>query len=430
MFVARPVVEAFTSDEMEVSLAHEVAHHDTHDNLKRLLVACSPDLLGIWPSGRALERRWRAAVEFAADDRAVDGEESRAVALASALIKVARLSPAAAATGSASAFYDGTLLAARIDRLLASAGDACGRRRPAHAVAGVPGRRDPGRRAAGRRSRVVRRPPGDRGPRSLPALKRHRPMKHATAAVIYGALAVGVGFGLVLAAQARPPASTGAIRFDVSVPAKAAQGPIDGRLLVMVSNDDRDEPRFQISDGPSTQVIAGVDVNGMQAGQPVVVDATAVAYPIDSLAALPPGTYNVQALLQRYETFHRADGKIVKLPMDQGEGRQWNRAPGNLYSTPRKVVIHPGHGGAIEISLDKVIPPIPPPPETKVHQARPDPEREAHEVLGAPDVPGRARPAAAGVRRASRTRATRWSSTTGTSRTPSRASGRSRPTRR
>ena len=118
VFVASPVIEAFTSDEMEVSLAHEVAHHDARDNLKRMLVACSPDLLGIWPSGRALERRWRAAVEFAADDCAVGGDESRAVALASALIKVARLSPAAAAAGSSSAFYDGTLLAARIDRLL------------------------------------------------------------------------------------------------------------------------------------------------------------------------------------------------------------------------------------------------------------------------------------------------------------------------
>ncbi len=120
VFVARPVIEAFTSDEMEVSLAHELAHRDTRDNLKRLLVACSPDLLRIWPAGRALEGRWRAEVEFAADDRAVDGEESRAVALASALIKVARLSPAAVAAGSSSAFFDGTLLSARIDRLLAS----------------------------------------------------------------------------------------------------------------------------------------------------------------------------------------------------------------------------------------------------------------------------------------------------------------------
>ncbi len=132
VFVASPVIEAFTSDEMDVSLAHEVAHHDARDNLKRMLVACSPDLLGIWPSGRALERRWRAAVEFAADDCAVGGDESRAVALASALIKVARLSPAAAAAGSSSAFYDGTLLAARIDRLLTPDGDHVAGHRPAY----------------------------------------------------------------------------------------------------------------------------------------------------------------------------------------------------------------------------------------------------------------------------------------------------------
>ncbi len=121
VFVASPVIEAFTSDEMDVSLAHEVAHHDARDNLKRMLVACSPDLLGIWPSGRALERRWRAAVEFAADDGAVGGDESRAVALASALIKVARLSPAAPAAGASSAFYDGTLLC----RAHRPAADAC-----------------------------------------------------------------------------------------------------------------------------------------------------------------------------------------------------------------------------------------------------------------------------------------------------------------
>jgi hypothetical protein len=117
VFVARPIVAAFTSDEMEVSLAHELAHHDTHDNLKRMLVACSPDLLGLWPSGRALERRWRALIEFAADARAVAGREARALSLASALLKVARLEPAPV-SAAASGFYDGTLLSARIDRLL------------------------------------------------------------------------------------------------------------------------------------------------------------------------------------------------------------------------------------------------------------------------------------------------------------------------
>ena len=73
----------------------------------------------------------------------------------------------------------------------------------------------------------------------------------------------------------------------------------------------------------------------------------------------------MQALLHRYETFRRADGHTVKLPMDRGEGQQWNKAPGNLYSTPRKVTIDPATGGAVEVVLDCVIPPIEPPPTTK-----------------------------------------------------------------
>jgi hypothetical protein len=66
----------------------------------------------------------------------------------------------------------------------------------------------------------------------------------------------------------------------------------------------------------------------------------------------------VQAVLNKYETFHRADGKTVKLHMDQGEGQHWNISPGNLISKPE------GHRQARRradqaISLTEVIPPIP-----------------------------------------------------------------------
>ncbi len=72
----------------------------------------------------------------------------------------------------------------------------------------------------------------------------------------------------------------------------------------------------------------------------------------------------MQALLVKYETFHRADGKTVKLPMDQGEGRHWNLAPGNLYSKPVKMTL--GKSGApVKIVLDQEIPPIPDQPDTK-----------------------------------------------------------------
>ena len=163
---------------------------------------------------------------------------------------------------------------------------------------------------------------------------------------------------------ARVPEAT-AMRFDITFSETQSAGPLDGRLLLMLSTDDSEEPRFQISDGVNTQQIFGVDVEGLAPGTAASIDASALGYPINSLAALPAGSYIVQALLHRYETFHRADGKTVKLPMDRGEGQRWNRAPGNLYSTAKRIAVDPKQREPIRIALDQVIPPIPDPPETK-----------------------------------------------------------------
>jgi hypothetical protein len=92
------------------------------------------------------------------------------------------------------------------------------------------------------------------------------------------------------------------------------------------------------------------------------MDTKAVGYPLASIADVPAGDYTVQAVLNVYETFHRADGHVLKLPMDRWEGQQWNRKPGNPYSTPRQVHIAPG--SAIDITLDKAIPEIPQPQDT------------------------------------------------------------------
>jgi len=176
------------------------------------------------------------------------------------------------------------------------------------------------------------------------------------------ALVCAAALGVVLAACAQAPTGP---RFEISFAADESAEPLDGRLLLMISTDDGAEPRFQIADGPETEVAFGIDVEGMAPGQPATIDRAALGWPIDSVADLAAGTYTVQALLHRYETFTRADGHTVKLPMDRGEGQQWNRAPGNLYSTPRKIELDPARGGAYEITLDQVIPPIADPPETK-----------------------------------------------------------------
>src|SRR5205814_8125588 len=117
--------------------------------------------------------------------------------------------------------------------------------------------------------------------------------------------------------------------------------------------------------GTRSQQAFGIDVDGWTAGQDKTFGPDVIGYPRESLRDVPPGTYTVQAVLHRYETFQRADGHTVKLPMDRGEGQQWNRAPGNLYSTPRKVTVDPAATAAVEITLDQTIPPIPDPPTTR-----------------------------------------------------------------
>lgn len=122
---------------------------------------------------------------------------------------------------------------------------------------------------------------------------------------------------------------------------------------------------MQINDTPSTQMVFGVDVDGLRPGQAAIVDEHAFGYPVRSLAGLKPGDYYVQAVLHRYETFHRADGHTVKLPMDRGEGQHWNLAPGNLYSKPRKLTITAGSPAPFTVVLDQEIPPIPAPKDTR-----------------------------------------------------------------
>lgn len=158
---------------------------------------------------------------------------------------------------------------------------------------------------------------------------------------------------------------TQGVRFALSFPPERSAQPLDGRMLLMLSVDSSAEPRFQINDGYNTQLIFGIDVEGLAPGAEAIIDGSVFGYPIKSLASVPPGRYWVQGLLNRYETFHRADGHVVKLPPDKGEGQQWNRKPGNLYSQPRPVYLDPERNQTIRIVLDQEIPPIPDPPETK-----------------------------------------------------------------
>ncbi len=160
------------------------------------------------------------------------------------------------------------------------------------------------------------------------------------------------------------PEAGSPLTFQVHYDETLSTAPLDGRLLVMLSANDEGEPRFQVSDGVGTAQVFGVDVDAWSGGTPAVVGGTVFGYPVSDLAELPAGSYRVQALLNRYETYRRSDGHTVKLPPERGEGQQWNRKPGNLYSVVHTMQVDPASDEVIELELTEVIPDIPDPPET------------------------------------------------------------------
>ncbi len=73
--------------------------------------------------------------------------------------------------------------------------------------------------------------------------------------------------------------------FSVSLPDSLSQQSLDGRLLVLLSKKHTGEPRFQISDGPGSQQIFGIDVDNWKPGTSKTIDASAFGYPIEKLNA-------------------------------------------------------------------------------------------------------------------------------------------------
>ncbi|UAL10943.1 hypothetical protein [Caulobacter segnis] len=165
-----------------------------------------------------------------------------------------------------------------------------------------------------------------------------------------------------------PLAALAAPTVEVSFPKAMSAAPLDGRLLLLLSNDPSAEPRTQIWFDLKTQMVFGQNVQGLAPGAAVTVDDKAFGWPVKSLSGVKPGKYRLQVVLNRYETFKRSDGSVVSLPPDQGEGQHWNTKPGNLYSTPVEVEI--GANGEfvgaakVAVSLDQKIPEIARPADT------------------------------------------------------------------
>lgn len=173
--------------------------------------------------------------------------------------------------------------------------------------------------------------------------------------LLLSALAVGIAEAVV------PPAA--APQFEISISASLHREPITGRLLLMISRTNDPEVRYQVG-GITSPPVFGVDVQHLAAGRSAIIDDRVPGFPLSSLKELPAGEYYVQALLNVYTEFHRADGHVIWAHMDQWEGQQFNRSPGNLFSKPEKMQLGGPEHTRVKLSLTEVIPPIVVPPDT------------------------------------------------------------------
>ena len=140
----------------------------------------------------------------------------------------------------------------------------------------------------------------------------------------------------------------GSWRFEVTADGQVLNAPVDGRVIVAVTEVTQQEPRLRIGRvGANATPIFAVDVDDFRPGVVAVVDDTATAFPVDDLSSLLPGDYRVQAVL------------------DMSHDLKSPNAPGNLYSKPRRVSVSARGDAVIPLILSEQVADeqLPPPTE-------------------------------------------------------------------
>ena len=117
--VSRSAMNALSAEEFAAALEHEKVHRASGDNWKRLLLRAAPEAVPFSRSFAKIEQAWLRFSECAADADSTHGDEHASLALASALIEVARLGTSRQVPAAVSSLVpDPRDLAERIDRLL------------------------------------------------------------------------------------------------------------------------------------------------------------------------------------------------------------------------------------------------------------------------------------------------------------------------
>jgi hypothetical protein len=152
-------------------------------------------------------------------------------------------------------------------------------------------------------------------------------------------------------------------RFEITVPKDVRSEALTGRVYVAISRAIDGQSPIDQTD-PTGAPLFSVPVDGLAPGQSAVIGPDDLGHPLQSLRDVPAGDYWVQPFVNVYTRFPRADGHTVWLHMDQWEGQDWKRSPGNLYGAPLKVHLDAAAPAPIRLTADRLIPAIQVPADT------------------------------------------------------------------
>ncbi|MEA3421316.1 MAG: hypothetical protein U9Q97_06535, partial [Acidobacteriota bacterium] len=96
--------------------------------------------------------------------------------------------------------------------------------------------------------------------------------------------------GLFIDISCKKPTSS-KLQFEISFSSGVHSELVTGRVYVMISKNERREPRFQVGRGVP---FFGKDIKDLKPEEGVIIDEDVFGYPLESIKDIPPGEYYVQ----------------------------------------------------------------------------------------------------------------------------------------
>jgi hypothetical protein len=152
-------------------------------------------------------------------------------------------------------------------------------------------------------------------------------------------------------------------RVAISFTSAVRTQPVTGMIYVAISRNNSKAPIEQV--GPTGTPLFSKYVEQLAPGVRAVLDQTDRGHPVGSLRDLPAGEYWIQPFINVYTRFPRADGHTVWIHMDQWEGQNWTRSPGNMFGEATRLSIDPKSSALITLVADRAIPPVQVPGDTE-----------------------------------------------------------------